>query len=727
MKGVIYARYSSDNQREESIEGQLRECKEYAERNDITILGTYIDRALSAKTDNRPEFQHMIKESAKGLFDVVLVWKLDRFARNRYDSARYKNLLKKNGVKVISARENISEGSEGIILEAMLEGYAEYYSAELSEKVIRGLTDNALKCKYNGGTVPMGYYIDEQQYYQIDPKTAPVVLEMFTKYSEGATMQELVNLLNSRGMRSIRGGKITLNIMNHLLKNRRYMGEYSYRDVVKENGIPAIVPKELFERVQERLAKNKKAPARHKAEDDYLLTTKLYCGKCGSFMVGESGTSHTMKVHRYYRCVNTKKKKLCDKKAVKKDWIEDLVVNYTMKAIMNDEVMERLIDTLMELQKKESTDLPLLKKQLAETEKGINNMLNAIQAGIFTPSTKQRLDELEETKSQLEVSILQEEMHKPLLTREQIAFFIYRFRKFDVTKREQRQRLIDSFVNAVYLYEDKIILTFNYKDGSKTITLAEVEGSDLSVLGAPNTEAPVGCLCVWLSRTGLEAGETKRSCGAFCPAGERKQSGRAARSASKGRFERRVPPPAPNTEAPVGCLCVWLSRTGLEAGETKRSCGAFCPAGERKQSGRAARSASKGRFERRVPPPAPNTEAPVGCLCVWLNRTGLEAGETKRSCGAFCPAGERKQSGRAARSASKGRFERRVPPPAPNTEAPVGCLCVWLSRTGLEAGETKRSCGAFCPAGERKQSGRAARSAGSGMQLFVQHTLYAIY
>ena len=485
MKGVIYARYSSDNQREESIEGQLRECKEYAERNDITILGTYIDRALSAKTDNRPEFQHMIKDSAKGLFDVVLVWKLDRFARNRYDSARYKNLLKKNGVKVISARENISEGSEGIILEAMLEGYAEYYSAELSEKVIRGLTDNALKCKYNGGTVPMGYYIDEQQYYQIDPKTAPVVLEMFTKYSEGATMQELVNLLNSRGMRSIRGGKITLNIMNHLLKNRRYMGEYSYRDVVKEDGIPAIVPKELFERVQERLAKNKKAPARHKAEDDYLLTTKLYCGKCGSFMVGESGTSHTMKVHRYYRCVNTKKRKLCDKKAVKKDWIEDLVVNYTMKAIMNDEVMERLIDTLMELQKKESTDLPLLKKQLAETEKGINNMLNAIQAGIFTPSTKQRLDELEETKSQLEVSILQEEMHKPLLTREQIAFFIYRFRKFDVTKREQRQRLIDSFVNAVYLYEDKIILTFNYKDGSKTITLAEVEGSDLSVLGAP--------------------------------------------------------------------------------------------------------------------------------------------------------------------------------------------------------------------------------------------------
>ena len=172
-------------------------------------------------------------------------------------------------------------------------------------------------------------------------------------------MQELVNLWNSWSMRSIRGGKITLNIMNYLLKKRRYMGEYSYCDVVKEDGIPAIVSKELFERVQERLSKNKMTPACHKAEDAYLLTTKLYCGKCGSFMMRESGTSHTMKVHRYYRCVNTKKKKLCDKNAVKKDWIEDLVVNYTMKAIMNDEAMEWLIDTLMELQKKESIELPL--------------------------------------------------------------------------------------------------------------------------------------------------------------------------------------------------------------------------------------------------------------------------------------------------------------------------------------------------------------------------------
>ena len=153
MKAVIYARYSSDNQREESIEGQVRECLEYAERNDITVLCNYIDRAMSARTADRPEFQRMIRDSEKHLFDVVLVWKLDRFSRDRYDSAHYKHILKKNGVKVLSAKENISEGPEGIILESMLEGYAEYYSAELSEKVSRGMTDNVLKGKFNGSAI----------------------------------------------------------------------------------------------------------------------------------------------------------------------------------------------------------------------------------------------------------------------------------------------------------------------------------------------------------------------------------------------------------------------------------------------------------------------------------------------------------------------------------------------------------------------------------------------
>ena len=173
MTAVIYARYSSDNQREESIEGQIRECTAYAEKNGITIVKHYIDRAISAKTDNRPEFQQMIKDSDKKLFDIVLVWKLDRFARNRYDSARYKTQLKKNGVKLMSATEVISDGPEGIILESVLEGYAEYYSADLSEKVIRGMTENALKGKFSGGAIPFGYTINADRRFEIDPLTAP--------------------------------------------------------------------------------------------------------------------------------------------------------------------------------------------------------------------------------------------------------------------------------------------------------------------------------------------------------------------------------------------------------------------------------------------------------------------------------------------------------------------------------------------------------------------------
>ena len=187
---------------------------------------------------------------------------------------------------MLSATENISEGPEGIILESMLEGMAEYYSAELSEKVIRGHTENALKCKYNGGTPTFGFVIDKDKCYQIDPHTAPVVLESFTRYADGATMKEVMQYLVESGFTTVRGRKIDLNFIARLLKNRKYIGEYSYRHIVTPGGIPAIVPQDLFDRVQQRLEANRKAPARHKAEDDYLLTTKLFCGTCGAMMVG---------------------------------------------------------------------------------------------------------------------------------------------------------------------------------------------------------------------------------------------------------------------------------------------------------------------------------------------------------------------------------------------------------------------------------------------------------
>ena len=249
MKAVIYARYSSDNQREESIEGQIRECTAFAEKNGITILKHYIDRAYSAKTDNRPEFQRMINDSRQRLFDIVLVWKLDRFARNRYDSANYKNILKKNGVRVVSANEPISDRSEGILLESMLEGFAEYFSADLAEKVSRGMTENALKCKFNGGNPTIGFTSDKEQNILIDPVKAPFVLDAFKMYDDGATMSKIRDFLNENNVLNGRGNPHTVNSVAKILKNRRYIGEYSYRDIVIPNGIPAIVPQDLFDRV----------------------------------------------------------------------------------------------------------------------------------------------------------------------------------------------------------------------------------------------------------------------------------------------------------------------------------------------------------------------------------------------------------------------------------------------------------------------------------------------
>ena len=486
MKAVIYARYSSDSQREESIEGQLRECTAFAEKNGITILSHYIDRAFSAKTDNRPEFQRMIKDSNKKLFDVVLVWKLDRFARNRYDSARYKALLKKNGVKVVSATEIISEGAEGIILESVLEGYAEYYSADLSEKVIRGMTDNALKCKYNGGTLPVGYIINAEQQFEIDPPKAALVHEAYKLYDSGYTMTEICTWLNEQGLKNAMNKPMTRNSVERLLKNRRYIGEYQYRETIVPNGIPQIVPTDLFDRVQEKIAKNKKAPARHKAEDDYLLTTKLFCGHCGAMMCGESGTSHTQDVYHYYKCVARKRKKNnCKKKTVKKLWIENLVINEAMKLIMSDERIEAIVSQTMDMLSRENINLPMYEKQLRDINNGIQNMLNAIQQGILTKSTKERLEDLEAQRDEVEILIARESLERPKPSAEFIRFWLLKFRVLDISKKEHRKRLIDTFINAVFLFDDKAVITFNYKDGSKTIELSELKGSDIELTGAP--------------------------------------------------------------------------------------------------------------------------------------------------------------------------------------------------------------------------------------------------
>ena len=516
MTAVIYARYSSDNQREESIEGQIRECTAYAEKNGLTVVKHYIDRAYSAKTANRPEFQQMVKDSEKRLFDVVLVWKIDRFARDRYDAAHYKHILQRNHVKLVSATEPISDTPAGIMMESMLTGMAEYYSAELSEKVVRGMTENVLKGKYNGGTVPIGYRIDENRFFQIDSLKAPFVVEAFKKYNEGATMKEIMNWLNQQGVTTNRNQKFTYNSVQTLLTNRRYIGENRFQDIVMPDTVPVIVDKELFERVQEKMAKNRRAPARHKAEDDYLLTTKLFCGMCGAMMFGECGTARNKTVYHYYKCANAKRTRSCKKKTVRKIWLEDLVVNATLEMLQDDRIIDAIVEMVMHLQDQENTALPLLEKQLKEVDSGIQNMLNAIQAGILTSSTKERLEALEAQKKELEIRITEEKLAKPKLSPDFVRFWLTRFRKLDPHIKSHRETLINTFVNAIYLYDEKVLITFNYKDGLKTISLEDVaasaapegSGSDLDGLGPPKRR-PSHNLCKLAERCRIEAADRR--------------------------------------------------------------------------------------------------------------------------------------------------------------------------------------------------------------------------
>ena len=326
-------------------------------------------------------------------------------------------------------------------------------------------------------------------------KAVNAELEVFEKYADGKSVRSIVEDFNARGLKTKRGQPFNINSFSSLLKNRKYIGEYRYQDVVIEGGVPAIVPEDLFNRVQERMEKNRHAPAMAKAKEDYLLTTKLFCGKCERMMVGESGKSHTGAMHYYYKCSGAKRLKDCDKKAVRKDWIERVVVRLTMQRVMDEEKINRLIDAILVMQEQEDTTTPALRSQLAETESSIGNILKAIEQGIFTPSTKQRLDELEARKEEILVNIQTAELQKPKLTREQMTAWFEQFRHGDPANREFQKRLIDTFVNAVYVFDDKLVLTYNYQHGTQTISLEEIESalsSDFDGASPPKINHPQG-------------------------------------------------------------------------------------------------------------------------------------------------------------------------------------------------------------------------------------------
>lgn len=468
-KAVIYARYSSHSQRDESIDAQLRECHNYAQRNDYMIIEEYCDRALTGKNDNRAAFQKMIKDARNNKFNYVLVYKLDRFARNRYDSAMYKNMLKKHNIKVVSIMENIGDSPEGIILESVLEGMAEYYSANLSQNIKRGMTENALQCKFNGSGYPLGYTITPDKHYAVDPIGAKVVNEIYEMYARGRTVSEIMEYCNNKGYKTVKGGEFNKNSFRTILTNEKYIGTYRHGDVVVENGIPAIVDRELYDKVQAMVKANYTARAKGKAKIDYLLSGKVFCGHCGTRMNGDSGTSKTGAKKHYYLCNKKKMTKQCDKTTESKDWLENTVVKITVEKVLTDENIELIATRAMEILNMEYADTSMLEyyeKELQETRKQIKNIVDMIAKGIASVSIAERLTELENYEKDVLENIEYEKIKKPVLTKEQIIFWLESFRHGDTDDVEYKRRIIDTLVHSVYVYDTddggrRFVVNFN--------------------------------------------------------------------------------------------------------------------------------------------------------------------------------------------------------------------------------------------------------------------------
>ena len=476
-KAVIYARYSSHHQKEESIEGQIRECLDYAKRNEITVIDTYVDRALTGKTDARPNFQRMIANSAAKQFDYVIVYTLDRFSRNRYDSATYKAKLKKYGVKVLSAKENITDDPSGILLESLLEGMAEYYSAELAMKIKRGMTENALACRWASGRVPFGYVIDKEKHLQLDPEKAPIVLDIFQRFVSGNTLVSIAQNLNDHGIKTAAGHRWTRSSFHKLLSAEVYTGTFVWSDVRVEDAVPVIVPRELWERAQVLVKENKAryhAVGEVKKSDKYILTTRLFCGRCGGSMIGLSGTSKNKEAHYYYTCYN-KRRKLCqcDNTPIRRDLIESSIVAYTINLLRHKPAFDTIVDQTYALYCKdqETDDVAIQEKRIAKLQSQINNATNAIMNGLFSDAIKEKLmaaeAELDEAKYQLEVAKLNR--NKFNLTKQHIAFFLMNAINKDIN--EAKEYILNIMLRQASVQKEKngnytVTVLYNYTSTS---------------------------------------------------------------------------------------------------------------------------------------------------------------------------------------------------------------------------------------------------------------------
>ena len=490
---AVYARYSSHAQNDASIEQQIAECEAYAEQNHLKVVATFADRAMSGRSDRRPEFQRLMRAAEKKSFDVVLAYKSNRIARNMLHALSYEDKLAKLGVEVIYCKEEFGNNAAGRFALRTMMNVNQFYSENMAEDIMRGMLDNAQQCRING-SIPYGYKRGEDGKYAIDEAAAAIVREVFRRIANGDRKSEIAEDLNARGIRTRLGNKWTKATFNNFITNERYTGVYIYKDVRIPGGIPAIIDQDLFTRAQiatER-TRNVVKSRRRRSTMEYLLTGKLFCGHCKSAMVGSSGTGRNGTMHYYYRCRNNAEQHTCDKKPVRKDDIERLVVEALRACVTRPENIQWMTDLVMKYRDQllEDSQLSYLESRLSDNKTALRNVMKAIEAGIITETTKARMEELEAEQKQLLADILVEKRAIPPITRDHVEYYFASFRDGEVTDRKYQKLLIDHFLRAVYLYDDHLKLYFSYTDSDDGIAFPlgtdpppDTEGKDVLING----------------------------------------------------------------------------------------------------------------------------------------------------------------------------------------------------------------------------------------------------
>lgn len=388
---AIYARYSSHAQREESIDQQVAVCHQWAAAHGHDVVATYADEARSGRsTDGRDNFLKMVDDAKTGTFDLVVVYKLDRFARDRYDAAIYRRRLRDCGVEVRSAMENIPDGPEGRLLEAVVEGVAEWYSADLSQKTLRGMRHNAERCLANGVQV-YGYQIGQDGRYRVDEGQAAVVREVFGMWSDGMPAAVIARTLASRGVRTARGRVPKKDWPGNIVRDERYLGIYIWDDVRVEGGMPRIVSDAEWVAAHNRPRRPTMAPKR---THDYALSGRLYDHATGLPMFGYSARGAGGE-YTYYGVIEDGKRRL-----VRRELVEDAVVRAVRIALGDAALVEEVVGHVIDHQRRQLSSPEVLgaRRELASVTREEERLLDAIQAGVALDGIRSRADDLNERK-----------------------------------------------------------------------------------------------------------------------------------------------------------------------------------------------------------------------------------------------------------------------------------------------------------------------------------------